>query len=81
MRDKTYKERSVELAMLCHVKEGRVVGAEKIVELAQNPEKMTMSLPELEVDDSARLYEVKNRSGKVLQTAQQLRVPAKDIQK
>ncbi|GFF59528.1 diacylglycerol O-acyltransferase 2A [Aspergillus udagawae] len=71
MGNTSYKTKALELAKLCHKKEGRVAAAEKIVELALNPDKMAMHMPEVKVEDTTcRLYEMKNRAGMVLQTTQ-----------
>ncbi|KAH8432964.1 Diacylglycerol acyltransferase family [Aspergillus melleus] len=78
MNNKTYKEKSVELSKLCHVKEGRIAAADKIVEIARNPEKMSMAMPEIKVEDpKCKLYEVKNRSGMTLQTVQEPKTEGK----
>lgn len=78
MRNTAYKEKSVELSKLCHVKEGRIAAADKIVEIARNPEKMCMASPEIKVEDpKCKLYEVKNRSGMTLQTVQEPKTPGK----
>ncbi|KAA8641943.1 hypothetical protein EYZ11_002545 [Aspergillus tanneri] len=78
MGNASYKEKSMQLSKLCHVKEGRVAAAEKIVEVAHNPDKMALAMPEIKIDDpQCTLYEVKNRSGMVLQTAQQLKTEGK----
>jgi hypothetical protein len=70
MGNASYKTKALELAKLCHKKEGRVAAAEKIVELALNPDKMAM-MPEVKVEDTkVPLYQIKNRAGMVLETAQ-----------
>lgn len=70
MNNKSYREKASELAKLCHRKEGRVAAAEKILEIAQSRDhgKLAMRLPEMKTN--CPLYEVKNRQGMVLQTAQ-----------
>ncbi|RLL97770.1 hypothetical protein CFD26_101966 [Aspergillus turcosus] len=71
MGNTSYKTKALELAKLCHKKEGRLAAAEKIVELALNPDKMAKAMPEVKIEDTKRpLYEIKNRAGMVLQTAQ-----------
>ncbi|KAF7176537.1 hypothetical protein CNMCM7691_002855 [Aspergillus felis] len=71
MGNPSYKTKALELAKLCHKKEGRVAAAEKIVELALNPEKMARHMPEVKVEDTkCPLYEMKNGAGMVLQTTQ-----------
>ncbi|KAF4207017.1 hypothetical protein CNMCM8927_004112 [Aspergillus lentulus] len=71
MGNTAYKAKALELAKLCHKKEGRVAAAEKIVELALNPDRMAMHMPEVKVEDTkGPLYEIKNRARMVLQTAQ-----------
>ncbi|KAF7122627.1 hypothetical protein CNMCM5793_000652 [Aspergillus hiratsukae] len=71
MGNTAYKTKALELAKLCHKKEGRVAAAEKIVELALSPDKMAKAMPEVKVEDTKiPLYEIKNRAGIVLQTAQ-----------
>jgi 2-acylglycerol O-acyltransferase 1 len=68
MSNKSYKEKALPFAKLCHRKEGRVAGAEKIIELAQNPDMMTMQIPNLKINDpQCQLSEVRNKSGMVLQ--------------
>lgn len=82
MNNKSYKDKSVEMSKLCHKKEGRVAGAEKIVEIARNPEKMSMDMPELNFGDpQCKLYEVKNNAGMVLHTLDPPRPVGKDSSK
>ncbi|GAB1208144.1 hypothetical protein APSETT445_006885 [Aspergillus pseudonomiae] len=52
MSDCSYKEKALDLAKLCQKKEGRVAGAEKIVELARNPDLMAMHIPDVKIDDT-----------------------------
>ncbi|RAH51499.1 Diacylglycerol acyltransferase family [Aspergillus brunneoviolaceus CBS 621.78] len=70
MSNKSYRDKASELAKLCHRKEGRVAAAEKILEIAHSRDngKLAMRLPEMKTN--CPLYEVKNRQGMVLQTAQ-----------
>ncbi|KNG84909.1 diacylglycerol acyltransferase family [Aspergillus nomiae NRRL 13137] len=71
MSDCSYKEKALDLAKLCQKKEGRVAGAEKIVELARNPDLMAMDIPDVKIDDTqCQLSEIRNRSGMVLQSVQ-----------
>ena len=71
MSDCSYKEKALDLAKLCQKKEGRVAGAEKIVELARNPDLMAMHIPDVKIDDTqCQLSEIRNRSGMVLQSVQ-----------
>lgn len=82
MSNKSYKDKSVELSRLCHKKEGRVAGAEKIVEIAHNPDKMFLDLPDADMQDSnCKLYETRNRAGMVLQTTQEPKVEGKNAKK
>jgi 2-acylglycerol O-acyltransferase 1 len=75
MNNKSYKDKSVEFSRLCHTKGGRVTGAEKIVEIAQNPDKMFLNLPDVDLQDpKCKLYEIRNRAGMVLQTTQEPKV-------
>ncbi|KAF9890306.1 hypothetical protein FE257_006221 [Aspergillus nanangensis] len=52
MRNPRYKNKAVELSRLCHRKEGRVAGAEKIVEIAHHPEKMAIYQPPDDISES-----------------------------
>ena len=71
MSNCSYKEKALDLAKLCQKKEGRVAGAEKIVELAHNPDLMAMHIPDVKIDDpQCQLSEVRNHSGMVLQSVQ-----------
>ncbi|KAH2839825.1 hypothetical protein ACP6JD_005507 [Aspergillus fumigatus] len=71
MGHRSYKTKAIELAKLCRKKEGRVAAAEKIVELALNPDRMAMHMPEVKLEDTKRpLYKIRNRAGMVLETAQ-----------
>ncbi|KAE8154048.1 diacylglycerol acyltransferase-domain-containing protein [Aspergillus avenaceus] len=72
MGNASYKEKALELAKLCQKKEGRVAGAEKIVELARNPDLMTMEIRDVKVDEpKVPLSEVRNKSGMTLQTIEE----------
>ena len=71
MSDRSYKEKALDLAKLCQKKEGRVAAAEKIVELARNPDLMAMHIPDMKIGDSqCQLSEIRNRSGMTLQSVQ-----------
>ncbi|KAF7596836.1 hypothetical protein BBP40_012436 [Aspergillus hancockii] len=72
MSNRSYKDKALDLAKLCQKKEGRVAGAEKIIELARNPDLMNMHIPEVKIDEpQCQLTEVKNKSGMVLQSVRQ----------
>ncbi|PYH87698.1 DAGAT-domain-containing protein, partial [Aspergillus ellipticus CBS 707.79] len=67
----TYQAKAFELSTLCRQKEGRVVGADKIAELARNPERAALPIPG--VDDinhipKGKLRTIKNASGDILET-------------
>ncbi|KAI9932647.1 hypothetical protein MW887_008896 [Aspergillus wentii] len=69
MSSDSYQKKATELSRLCHKKEGRVAGCEKIVELAYNPDKMKIQLPDIkEEDHRGELSTVKSKSGKTLET-------------
>ncbi|KAF5865552.1 hypothetical protein ETB97_003396 [Aspergillus alliaceus] len=69
MNNRSYKEKALKFAKLCQKKEGRVAGAEKIVELARNPGSMDMHIPDVKIDDQqCQLSETRNKSGMVLES-------------
>ncbi|KAE8352501.1 diacylglycerol acyltransferase-domain-containing protein [Aspergillus coremiiformis] len=71
MGNDAYKEKALHFARLCQRKEGRVAGAEKIVELARNPDLMAMHIPDVTRDEPpCQLSEVQNTSGMVLESVQ-----------
>lgn len=81
MGNRSYKEKATEIAKLCK-KEGRVAAAEKIAELARNPEKATaIHIPEADPENQPPLYEIKNRAGMTLQTAQMPKTEGKGASK
>ncbi|KAL3263816.1 hypothetical protein ABHI18_001359 [Aspergillus niger] len=81
MSNRSYKEKATEIAKLCK-KEGRVAAAEKIAELARNPEKATaIHIPEADPENQPPLYEIKNRAGMTLQTAQMPKTEGKGASK
>ncbi|PYH88634.1 DAGAT-domain-containing protein, partial [Aspergillus ellipticus CBS 707.79] len=77
MNNPSYKEKSKEIAKLCRT-EGRVTAAEKIADLARHPEKANaIHIPQVKKEDLPPLYEIKNKEGMTLVTAQKPRTEAK----
>lgn len=65
----SYVKKAEQLQALCRKKEGRVLGAEKIADLAMHPEKILLEVPGVSVDDlRGDLQQINNSSGQVLET-------------
>jgi 2-acylglycerol O-acyltransferase 1 len=65
----SYVKKAARLEALCRKKEGRVLGAEKIADLAMHPEKISLEVPGVSVDDLyGDFQQVQNSLGQTLET-------------
>lgn len=65
----SYVKKAARLEALCRKKEGRVMGAEKIADLAMHPEKIALEVPGVSVDDlRGDFQQIQNSSGQTLET-------------
>ncbi|RAK79081.1 UDP-Glycosyltransferase/glycogen phosphorylase [Aspergillus fijiensis CBS 313.89] len=64
----TMQAKAKELSALCCKREGRVVGAEKIAELAYHPERMALPIPEVNQYPKDKLRTIRNKFGGILET-------------